>query len=118
MYRDILLDHYRHPRNFGFLKEKTHSSSVFNPLCGDRVHIDILLKDGSIQDVSFSGEGCVISTASASLLTDYVKKKKVSELNNIDRKFMINLVGIEVSAGRIKCLLLPKEALQRALKLA
>lgn len=114
MYKDILLDHYRNPRNFGHLKKKTHTTRLYNPLCGDVVELDLNIKEGKIAEVVFSGEGCVISTAAASLLTEYVRKKKLTELNNLDRKFMIKLIGIEVTAGRIKCLMLPLEALQKA----
>ncbi len=85
-------------------------------MCGDRIHLEILLSDDTVQDASFTGEGCVISTASASLLTSFIKNKKISELNNLTRKSMIDLVGIEVSPGRIKCLLLPYEALKKALE--
>ncbi len=116
MYKDVLLDHYRNPHNFGRLKKKTSDALLYNPLCGDKIHMDVLIKDGVVEDISFTGEGCVISTASASLLTDYVKKKKISELNTLDRKAMLDLIGIEVSAGRIKCLMLSHEALQKAIK--
>lgn len=117
MYKDILLSHYRNPQNFGYLKKKTHSASVYNALCGDRIQMDILYLGEIIQDITFTGEGCVVSVASASLLTDYVKEKKRTELINLDRKFMIDLLGMKVSLGRIKCLMLPLEALQKTLKI-
>ncbi len=115
MYKDILLDHYRNPRNFGHLKVKTHTVRLYNPLCGDVVELDASVKNGKVESVAFSGEGCVISTAAASILTEYAKGKKLSELINLDRKSMIKLIGIEVTAGRIKCLMLPLEALQKAI---
>ncbi len=113
MYKDILLDHYRNPHNFGRLKKKTQSALLYNPLCGDKIQLDLLVENGIVKDASFTGEGCVISTASASLLTDYVKGKQVSDLTALDRKFMMDLIGIEVSPGRIKCLMLSGEALQK-----
>ena len=80
------------------------------------IELEIELVDNRIAQIGFTGEGCAISTASASLLTEFVKGKRLSELINLDRKAMINLIGIEIVPGRIRCLLLPLEALHRALE--
>ncbi len=115
VYSDILLEHHRNPKNFGSMKKPTSSASVNNPLCGDTIKIDILTQNAKVVDIAFSGEGCVISQASASLLTDYVKGKKVADLLKLNSEFMNDLVGIEVSLSRLKCLLLSLEALKEAL---
>ncbi len=115
VYSDILLEHYKHPRNFGSLPQSTSSASVDNPLCGDKITIEVATKAGKITDIAFSGEGCVISQAAASLLTQHAKGKKSLELLKLDTKKMKKLVGIEVSPSRLKCLLLSLEGLKKVL---
>ncbi|MBI1863353.1 iron-sulfur cluster assembly scaffold protein [Candidatus Microgenomates bacterium] len=116
MYKEIILDLYKNPRNFRALSNKTHSQRLYNPLCGDDITIDLLVdKADVIQEVGFVGESCAICRASASLLTDYIKGKKRSELVQLNAGFMQDLMGIEISAGRVKCLLLPLEVLKKML---
>lgn len=116
IYGDIILEHYRNPRNRGKLERSTNTANAFNPLCGDRIELDLLIKDGKITEVLFRGQGCAISQASASMLTEYVKAKRLKDLINLDKNFMISLVGIELGPTRLKCLLLSLEALHKALK--
>lgn len=114
MYKEIILDLYKNPRNYGTLAKKTHSQRLFNPLCGDDITIELFVDDKkTIREVMFHGESCAICRASASLLTDYVKGKKLPRLVQLDADFMKDLMGIEVSAGRIKCLLLPLEVIKK-----
>ncbi len=115
IYQDIILDHYRNPRNFGHLKNPKSKVTVANPLCGDVISFEIIAKDGAIADIAFSGNGCAISLASASMLTEYAKNKKEKELIKLDKAFMIKLLGIELSPNRLKCGLLPWEALIKIL---
>lgn len=115
MYKEEILEHYRNPHNFGILAKPTASATLYNPLCGDKIILQVQIQNGIVAHVAFQGEGCAISKASASLLTDYMKKKKVTQLIKIDKTTMISLVGISVSPGRLKCLLLPYEAMKRLL---
>lgn len=115
IYRDIILDHYQNPRNFGKLKKPTATVDVSNLLCGDKIQMDIKEDRGVIKDISFSGEGCAISKASASMLTEFAKGKPKDELRKIDKTFIINMVGFELSPNRLKCALLPLEALIKIL---
>lgn len=115
IYQEVILDHYRRPRNSGTIKNPTKSALVFNPLCGDRIKIDISIKNDRVSEIKFSGEGCAISQASASLLTEHSKSKKASDLINLNKEFMIKLVGIEPGPTRLKCLLLSLEALHKVL---
>ena len=78
-YRDFILDHYRNPRNHGHLEDPTASAEDINPLCGDRIHVDLHVRDGVIDDVRFSGQGCAISQASASMLTESVKGMRLED---------------------------------------
>lgn len=109
------MDHYRNPRNFGSLRGATNSASVYNSLCGDSIQIQLRLKDDKVLDARFSGESCAIARSSGSLLTEYIKGKSKKKLINLNKAFMIKLIGIEISPVRLKCLLLPLEALRKAL---
>jgi nitrogen fixation NifU-like protein len=79
LYRELILDHYRHPRNKGTLSHSTSKAEGYNPLCGDEINVEIELEGGVIKDVAFSGRGCSISQASGSMMTDAVKGRTVSE---------------------------------------
>lgn len=115
IYREVIMDHYRNPRNFGILKNASSSISLRNPLCGDSVRLDILFQNDTIKNIKFSGSGCVISQSAASLLTQEALGKRKAQLLNIDRTFMMKLLGVEVTSSRIQCLLLPAEALVKIL---
>lgn len=113
IYSELILDHYKHPSNFGKLKKFTNKAVVYNPLCGDRIEIFVNLEKDRIKDIKFMSKGCVISTASASMLTESVKGKTKQELKKIDREFIIKMLGIELGVNRIKCAMLPVEALTK-----
>lgn len=118
LYQDIIIDHYRNPRNEGSLKRATHHGEALNPTCGDRLQMDILLKDDMIEDVKFSGAGCAISIAAASLLTQRVQKKPVGEVLAIEPQEALGLLGISLSPARLKCGLLALETLKKTLRIS
>lgn len=111
IYQDLILDHYRSPRNQGSLSGATNSVQVYNPLCGDKITMQIVEKDGKVEQIAFQGEGCAISQASASMLTEYAKGKSLSELRGMDKQDILDMLGVELSPNRIKCALLSWEAL-------
>lgn len=130
LYQEIILDHGRKPRNFGELEEQTHAAEGFNPLCGDQVRIHILVNEDRIEDIRFSGCGCAISTASASMMTQLVKGKTVEEAMRIFEKFRKTvtegggaedmgelgcLAGVKQFPNRIKCATLAWHTLKSAL---
>lgn len=115
LYQEIILDHYKNPRNFGKLSLATNDAESFNPLCGDKIRMQLVTEKGIIKDIKFSGVGCAISTAAASLLTDQLKGKKVSEARATTTKEVEELLGIELGPVRIKCALLPLEVVKKAL---
>jgi len=80
LYREIIIDHYQHPHNHGVIENADISYEDTNPLCGDRIRIDLSVKDGIVEDVKFTGKGCAISQASASMLTDEIKGKSLDEI--------------------------------------
>lgn len=117
LYRDFILDHYRNPRNAGTLEQPDASFEDLNPLCGDKIRMDLRIRDGVVDDVKFRGRGCAISQASASLLTESIKGKKVAEIDAIGKDDVLANLGITISAARLKCALLGLKVLKQALAL-
>jgi nitrogen fixation NifU-like protein len=115
LYRDYILEHYRRPHNFGVLDHANATHEGANPLCGDRITLQLRLADGKIAGVGFTGRGCAISQASASLLTDEIKGKPVVSASSLTSKDVLDLLGIDISPARLKCALLSLETLQHAL---
>lgn len=111
-YREYILDHYKNPRNFGRIENPDITHEEVNPLCGDVVGMDIKLTDGEIADVKFHGRGCAISQASASLLTERIKGMSLENAKQVDKEDVLDELGIEISAARLKCALLPLKVLK------
>ena len=112
LYREQILDHSRHPRNFGRIEDTDITYEDSNPLCGDRVRIDLKVDDGVISDIKFSGRGCAISQAAASILTEMVKGHDLDEVKEISAQDMIEELGIDISPARVKCALLGLKVLK------
>jgi len=112
LYRDYILDHYKNPRNFGDLPDATNRYSDNNPLCGDELTIALKVVDDRVEDVKFTGKGCAISQASASMLTEQVKGKTLDEIKAIDREAVLENLGITISPARIKCAMLSLKTLK------
>jgi nitrogen fixation NifU-like protein len=115
LYRDFILDHYRNPRNAGTLEHPDATFEDNNPLCGDKIRMDLRIKDGAVSDVRFAGRGCAISMASASLLTEQIKGMPLSEIAKLGKDAVLANVGIDISAARLKCALLGIKVLKQAL---
>jgi len=132
LYRDIILDHYKQPRNRGELNPHTARVEGNNPLCGDEIQLDVLLAAGELHDLAFQGRGCSISQASASMMTEAVKDKPVEEVRELIGAFkgmmhgdpvdtedlgdLEALEGVQKFPVRIKCALLAWTTLEEALK--
>jgi nitrogen fixation NifU-like protein len=112
MYRDYILDHFKNPRNHGELEKPDISYSDSNPICGDEIRIDMKLEDGRVSDIRFSGRGCAISTASASILTETIKGLSLDEVKKLGRKEMLEMLGIPLTPVRVKCALLALKAVK------
>jgi len=107
LYREQILDHYKRPHNFGRLDQFDLEFEDSNPFCGDEQHVFIRLdEDDRVAEVAFEGKGCAISTAATSLLTDELAGKSRDELLRLPKEFVLELLGIEISATRLKCALL------------
>jgi len=118
MYREHILDHYKHPRNFGVLDPASVDHEANNPLCGDQIRLTFVVnaKD-EVEDVKFTGRGCAISQASASLLTSRIKGKPLSEIKTIDRDQVVQMLGIPISPVRLKCALLSLAVLREGIEI-
>lgn len=134
LYRSVIMDHYKKPRNKGSLDENSVTIDMNNPTCGDRIHLTLKVEDGVVQAAKFDGEGCSISMSSASMMTELVKGKKVEEaleLADIFSKMMIGedyddekydlgdveaLQGVAKFPARIKCATLAWKAMEKGVK--
>ena len=133
LYQEVILDHYKHPRNQGPLVEADHHAEGQNPLCGDHITVHVKVKDGLVEEISFEGSGCALSTASASLMTETMKGKTLEEAKAYFREFHAMVTGSEEVADgpdlgklavfssvcqypvRVKCATLAWHTLQAAL---
>ncbi|NMM28778.1 MAG: SUF system NifU family Fe-S cluster assembly protein [Glaciimonas sp.] len=133
LYQEVIFDHYRKPRNCHVLDCANHQADGYNPLCGDQVTVYLKVENGVIEDLSFKGTGCAISTASASLMTEALKGKKIAEVEHLFNDFhqMVTasesvprpdlgkleaLAGVHEFPARVKCATLAWHTLQAALK--
>ena len=126
LYKDLILDHYKHPRNFGELKNPDAIGREANATCGDLIEFQIGLKKGLssglsggeslIGEVAWRGVGCAISTASASLLSEQIRQiGQISQIRQISDRDVLDLLGGEITSARIKCATLPLFALRKAI---
>jgi nitrogen fixation protein NifU and related proteins len=112
LFRENILDHYQHPRNHGTLDHPDITYEDGNPLCGDRLRMDFKIKDGKIDAVRFSGHGCSISQASASMLCEKIEGQPLEEVKKISRDDVLEMLGIELGPVRLKCALLALKTLK------
>jgi len=114
IYKDIILDYYRNPRNYGDLPDPDVRAKDSNPLCGDIIEMQLKIRDGKIDDIRFKGKGCAISQSSASMLTELVKGKTLDEVKALGKPDVLELLGIDPGPTRIKCALLGLKVLKLA----
>lgn len=113
LYRKKVLEHYKNPKNFGQIKTGAKSSHGENPSCGDSISIDVVINNNKISDIKFSGEGCAISIATASMLTEKVKDLDITEIADINLGDIEEMLGIKVTPARERCAMLPLTVLKK-----
>lgn len=121
LYREHILDHFKNPRNFGELANCTIRHKEYNPLCGDEIEMMLVIdeqqgNEKKIAEIRFQGQGCAISMAAASLLSEYVKGKSIADIKNLQPEEMLALLGIQVGVVRRKCALLALKTVHKALE--
>jgi nitrogen fixation NifU-like protein len=114
MYRQQILDHYRNPRNYGDIEDATFSHVGHNTSCGDEIEFDVVLADDgeTVERVAFSGDGCAISQASASMLSTELPGMTIEEIKALDRDDVLDMLGVEVTPMRVKCAVLAEKVVQ------
>jgi nitrogen fixation NifU-like protein len=115
IYREHILDHYKHPRNYGPLPKATLSARAKNPLCGDTITIHLKVEKGKIVAIHFEGQGCAISTAAASLLTERVVGKTLASVERLSSKDILQDLGVPLGPVRLKCALLSLSTVKDAI---
>ena len=113
LYREEILEHWRNPQNFGEINKPDVVVEQVNPLCGDKVTFFFTIKKGYIEDVKFTGSGCAISVASASILSEAIKGKSIKVIKGITGQDVLGFMGGSVAPARLKCAFLPLEALRK-----
>jgi len=114
LYQDNILEHYREPHHRGSLVRANATGQVTNPLCGDEMQVKLRIEDGKIMEVAFTGQGCAISTAAASMLLDTLPGKTVVDIEKLCSRDVLDLLGIEISPTRMKCALLVLDSVRKA----
>ena len=117
MYQENILEHYKNPHNHGRIENATTHNHEYNPLCGDEIDLYLIIENGIVKEVKFYGRGCAISQSSASMLTDKIKGKKLDELKKITKEEILEMIGIPLSAVRLKCALLSLDTLRSSIKI-
>lgn len=115
-YKKHIIELWKNPKNFGTLKSPTHELTEHNSICGDEITVQLLVKEGRIEDAKFSGSGCILSVVSASLLTDRLRGMKIEDVKKLRKEDIKKLLKTKIHSSRIKCALLPLEATQKSLK--
>lgn len=115
IYKENIIDHYKHPHNKHEMKDADFNKRELNPLCGDEVTLYFKVKNGVIEELSFSGKGCAISQASISMLTDHVNGMKITDARKLSRDDIMKMLGIPISVVRMKCALLSLKTLLNGL---
>lgn len=115
MYREQIMDLYKNPSNYGSLKNATHNYREYNSYCGDEITMHLIIKDNRIKDAKFSGSGCVMSIVSSILLTEKIKGMGVKDIKKMKNEDVLKLIKTRISPARLKCVLLPLDALKGAL---
>ncbi|MEA3356945.1 MAG: iron-sulfur cluster assembly scaffold protein [Patescibacteria group bacterium] len=114
LYKEVIIDHFKNPRNWGRLKKPDLEAHVTNSVCGDEVTVQMNLKNGKVHDIKFEGKGCAICVAGSSIISEKIKGMSVESVNDLDHDVVLDLMGMNSKSPRLKCAVLGLEAAKRA----
>lgn len=115
IYSENIMDHYKDPRNFGSIKNANASFKDSNPFCGDNINVQLVIDDNKIIDLRYECEGCAISKASSSIISEKIKGMNINEVLKLNKDFVLKCLGIQLNPTRLKCALLSLRAIQKAI---
>lgn len=115
LYKQQLLDHYQNPHNFRILDDATHEAYAVNPLCGDDITVFLKIKDQMIEDISFQSQSCLVTMATASIVTDFLKGKTLKQISELSLDNIIELLGTPLTSSRQQCALVVINAVKKAI---
>jgi nitrogen fixation protein NifU and related proteins len=115
LYRELILEHWSNPQNYGIIKSATIDAQENNPLCGDEIRVTVKIENNKITDIKFVAQGCAISKASASLFTEKIKGEIIDDIKQITEQEVLETLGIELTPARTKCALLVYTVLRKYL---
>lgn len=116
IYKETLMDIYKHPQNMGVLPGATVEVNEINPMCGDKLKIQLKIENGKVVDAKFAGDVCAVGVVSAELLTEEIKDKTLQEVKGFTKEDLLKLIGINLTTSRIKCATLSLEGVENAIK--
>ncbi|MDP6548330.1 MAG: SUF system NifU family Fe-S cluster assembly protein [Candidatus Woesearchaeota archaeon] len=116
IYKENILDHYKHPHNKGTIEDANIKHTENNPLCGDIISVNLKVNGSKVKDIKFTGTGCAISQAAASMLIEEIKGKTLEEIKNLKTEDIVNMLGIEIGPVRTKCAVLSLVAVKQGIK--
>lgn len=116
IYQEELMEYYKNPPNRGSLENPNFVTEDYNPSCGDRIKFEAIIKNNVFEKIVFSGSGCVLSQAAASMLAEYCLAKSLNEIMALDKSYILKRVGLELGPNRVKCVLLSFTALKEGIK--
>jgi nitrogen fixation protein NifU and related proteins len=116
IYRENIIDHYKNPRNFGEIVDAEIKHSELNSVCGDMIRLFVKLKENKVEEVKFKGNGCAISMASTSMMTEKLKDKTLGEIKNLKKEDVFEMLGIKLGVVRMKCGLLCLNTLMKGVE--
>ncbi len=117
IYRENIIDHFKNPRNYGEIVEAEIKHSELNSICGDMIRLFVKLKEGKVEDVKFKGNGCAISMAATSMMTEILKEKTLDEIKGLTKEDIFEMLGIKLGIVRMKCGLLCLDTLMNGVKI-
>lgn len=115
IYSDLIIENYKHPKNYGELKEHTCNASLSNTVCGDDLKVYLNIKNNRVSDISYTGAGCAICLGTMSILSEYLRDRSTKEISELDEEFILSLINMSKESGRIKCATLSLDVVQKCL---